>query len=205
MSASEAELLEDLRPRTFAIVYRMLGSVSEAEDVVQETLLRVHNAIEARRGDHLAARLPPRSRPAWRSTSCARPARDGRPTSASGCPSRSPSGPRTIRREQAEVADSLSLAFLVLLDSLSPEQRARSSCTTSSITTTRGSRRSSAPARRTRGSSPLAPGVTCRTGRPASTPPEQREKLSASFFAAVENGDFDAPRVAARRGRRAAR
>lgn len=33
---TEAELLEDLRPRAFAIAYRMLGSVSEAEDVVQE-------------------------------------------------------------------------------------------------------------------------------------------------------------------------
>jgi len=41
------ELLEDLRPRAFAIAYRMLGSVSEAEDVVQEALLRVHTAIES--------------------------------------------------------------------------------------------------------------------------------------------------------------
>jgi len=46
MRASETELLDDLRPRIFAIAYRMLGSVSEAEDVVQKTLLRVHSAIE---------------------------------------------------------------------------------------------------------------------------------------------------------------
>jgi DNA-directed RNA polymerase specialized sigma24 family protein len=39
-------LLDDLRPVAFAIAYRMLGSVSEAEDVVQEALLRVHQALE---------------------------------------------------------------------------------------------------------------------------------------------------------------
>ena len=32
--------------RPFAIAYRMLGSVAEAEDVVQEALLRVHRALE---------------------------------------------------------------------------------------------------------------------------------------------------------------
>ena len=33
--------LEALRPRAFAVGYRMLGSVAEAEDIAQETLLRV--------------------------------------------------------------------------------------------------------------------------------------------------------------------
>ena len=40
------DLLEELRPPAFAIAYRMLGSVAEAEDVVQEALLRVHGALE---------------------------------------------------------------------------------------------------------------------------------------------------------------
>src|SRR5262249_60518100 len=47
------ELLEQLRPVAFAIAYRMLGSVSEAEDVVQEALLRVHQALEA--GEQVAS------------------------------------------------------------------------------------------------------------------------------------------------------
>src|SRR5580700_11598434 len=52
MTAGEHEL-EQLRPASFAIAYRMLGTVSEAEDVVQEALLRVHQAIE--RGVQIAS------------------------------------------------------------------------------------------------------------------------------------------------------
>ena len=43
----DTELLEELRPYAFSIAYRMLGSVAEAEDVVQDALLRVHGAVEA--------------------------------------------------------------------------------------------------------------------------------------------------------------
>src|SRR3954463_13294975 len=46
MTESE-RLLDELRPVAFAIAYRMLGSVSEAEDVVQEALLRVDQALRA--------------------------------------------------------------------------------------------------------------------------------------------------------------
>ena len=37
---------EELRASAFAIAYRMLGSVSDAEDIVQEGLLRLHTAAE---------------------------------------------------------------------------------------------------------------------------------------------------------------
>ena len=43
---------EDLRGYAFAVAYRMLGSVSEAEDVVQEAMLRLHAA------DRSAVRSP---------------------------------------------------------------------------------------------------------------------------------------------------
>jgi RNA polymerase sigma-70 factor (TIGR02957 family) len=115
---------EELRPRAFAIAYRMLGSVSEAEDVVQEALLRLHRA--GREGERIES---PR---AYLSTVVTRLAIDQLRSAR-------------VRREtyvgewlpepllvsedddparHAEVADSLSLAFLVLLESLSPEQRA---------------------------------------------------------------------------------
>jgi RNA polymerase sigma-70 factor (ECF subfamily) len=117
-------LLDELRSVAFAIAYRMLGSVSEAEDVVQEALLQVHQALEA--GEQIAS---PR---AFVATVTTRRAIDELRSAR-------------VRREQyvgewlpepiitdghddparhAETADSLSLAMLVLLESLSPEQRA---------------------------------------------------------------------------------
>ena len=37
---SRAEEFQELRPLLFSVAYRILGSVSEAEDAVQETWLR---------------------------------------------------------------------------------------------------------------------------------------------------------------------
>ena len=118
------QLLAELRPVAFAIAYRMLGSVSEAEDVVQDSLLRVHQALDA--GERIAS---PRAFVATVATRLAinelRSARARREryvgewlpepivTDGDGDPARN-----------AETADSLSLAMLVLLESLSPEQRA---------------------------------------------------------------------------------
>jgi RNA polymerase sigma-70 factor (ECF subfamily) len=117
-------LLDELRPVSFAIAYRMLGSVSEAEDVVQEALLRVHRALED--GEQIES---PRAFVATVTTRLAinelRSARSRREryvgewlpepiiTDGDDEPAR-----------HAETADSLSLAMLVLLESLSPEQRA---------------------------------------------------------------------------------
>ena len=42
------EIYRDLRPYAFAIAYRMLGSVSEAEDVVQDAFVRLAQAGDER-------------------------------------------------------------------------------------------------------------------------------------------------------------
>ena len=124
MTTANEQLLEELRPRAFAIAYRMLGSVAEAEDVVQEALLRVHNALEA--GEQIDS---PRAYVATITTRLAidelRSARVRRETYVGEwLPEPIVVDDREEPARQAEMADSLSLAFLVLLENLSPEQRA---------------------------------------------------------------------------------
>jgi RNA polymerase sigma-70 factor (TIGR02957 family) len=117
-------LLDELRTVSFAIAYRMLGSVSEAEDVVQEALLRVHRALEA--GDQIAS---PRAFVATVTTRLAiNELRSARARREQYVGEWLPEPIITDRSDDpaqhAEMADSLSLALLVLLESLSPEQRA---------------------------------------------------------------------------------
>jgi RNA polymerase sigma factor (sigma-70 family) len=118
-------LLDELRPVAFAIAYRMLGSVSEAEDVVQEALLRVHQALDA--GERIAS---PRAFVATVTTRLAinelRSARARRERYVGEwLPEPIITDGDDDPAQHAETADSLSLAMLVLLESLSPEQRAR--------------------------------------------------------------------------------
>jgi RNA polymerase sigma-70 factor (ECF subfamily) len=118
------QLLDELRPASFAIAYRMLGSVSEAEDVVQEALLRVHRALDA--GERIAS---PRAFVATVTTRLAinelRSARARRERYVGEwLPEPIITDGQDDPARHAETADSLSVAMLVLLESLSPEQRA---------------------------------------------------------------------------------
>jgi RNA polymerase sigma-70 factor (TIGR02957 family) len=124
MTADEQPLLGELRPVAFAIAYRMLGSASEAEDVVQEALLRVHRAIE--RGERLES---PRAYVATVTTRLAidelRSARARRELYVGDwLPEPILTHGLDDPARHAEMADSLSVAMLRLLESLSPEQRA---------------------------------------------------------------------------------
>ena len=111
---------EELRPGAFAIAYRMLGSVSEAEDVVQEALLRLHRADE-----------PVESPPAYLATVTTRLAIDQLRSArvrreryvGSWLPEPLLTSGDEVSR-QVELSDSLSQAFLVLLEVLSPVERA---------------------------------------------------------------------------------
>lgn len=119
--AASLETFEPVRGRLFGIAYRMLGSVAEAEDAVQETYLRCHQADRA----------SIRNAESWLVTVVTRLGIDRL---------------RTAQRERetyvgpwlpepliaatpppdrgAEQASDLSLAFLLLLERLAPEERA---------------------------------------------------------------------------------
>jgi RNA polymerase sigma-70 factor (TIGR02957 family) len=116
--------LEELRRAGFAIAYRMLGSVAEAEDVVQEGLLRFVRAADE--GEEIES---PQAYLATVVTRIAidqlRSARMRRETYVGEwLPEPLLTDPEEDPARHAEMADSLSTAFLVLLESLSPEQRA---------------------------------------------------------------------------------
>lgn len=115
------ETFLELRPKLFGLAYRMLGSAADAEDVLQEAYLRWRQR----------ARTDVRSPSSFLATVVARLCLDSL-------------GSARARRERyvgpwlpepllvdeadpadaAELADSLSLAFLVLLEELSPAERA---------------------------------------------------------------------------------
>jgi RNA polymerase sigma-70 factor (ECF subfamily) len=120
-----AEDFEDLRPLLFSIAYRILGSVSEAEDAVQETWLRYH-----------ASTTPPISLKSFLSAVVTRVSIDllrsarVRRESYVGTWLPEPlltddaSTAYADPEHAAELADSLSMAALLLLERLTPEQRA---------------------------------------------------------------------------------
>lgn len=115
---------EGLRPLMFSIAYRMVGSVSEAEDIVQEAYLKVLSVG--------GASAPIDSPKAYFSTVTTRlsidylrSARQRRETYVGPwLPEPLLVDPAPDAAQHAEIADSLSLAFLVLLESLSPVERA---------------------------------------------------------------------------------
>jgi RNA polymerase sigma-70 factor (TIGR02957 family) len=189
------EEFDELRRSAFAIAYRMLGGVSEAEDVVQEGFLRLHRVresgerIESPRA-YLSTVVSRLSLDHLRSARVRREAYVGdwlpEPlvTSADDDPAR-----------KAEMADSLSLAFLVLLESLSPEQRAAFLLHEvfdepyDQIAEIIGTSEQNARQLATRARRHVEARRGGRVRFEASR--EQREQLSARFFAAAEEGDLE--------------
>jgi RNA polymerase sigma-70 factor (ECF subfamily) len=118
---SRAEEFEELRPLLFSIAYRILGSVSEAEDAVQETWLRYE-----------AAPTPPTSTKAFLSAvvtrisiDVVRSARVRREEYVGQwLPEPLLTDPYQDPARSAELADSVSMAALLLLERLSPLERA---------------------------------------------------------------------------------
>jgi RNA polymerase sigma-70 factor (ECF subfamily) len=114
----------EYRPLMFSIAYRMTGSISDAEDIVQEAFLRLTRvlrdgaSIESPKA-YLATATTRLAISHLRSARVRRESYVGawlpEPLVADTDP-----GPA----ERAEMSDSLSMAFLVLLESLTPTERA---------------------------------------------------------------------------------
>jgi RNA polymerase sigma-70 factor (ECF subfamily) len=122
MSVDTLKTFDELKPLLFSIAYRMLGSVMDAEDMVQETFLR-WQGCDSTKVD---------SPKGWLSTVTTRlcinqlkSARVQRETYVG------PWLPEPLvtdldhnPAENSKLSDSLSLAFLVILESLTPTERA---------------------------------------------------------------------------------
>lgn len=125
------EVYRRLRPLLFSIAYRMLGSVSEAEDIVQEAFLRYHavGAGVASAKAYLCAITTNLCIDQLRSARVRREAYPGtwlpEPLLTGPAEPADPADPAAADpAAEAEQADSLSMAFLLLLERLSPIERA---------------------------------------------------------------------------------
>jgi RNA polymerase sigma-70 factor (ECF subfamily) len=124
MVPPEEQTYQEFRPLMFSIAYRMTGSVGDAEDIVQEAFLRMTRVL--RDGASIAS---PRAYLATITTRLAishlRSARVRRESYVGAwLPEPLIAGHEPDPAERAELADSLSMAFLVLMESLSPTERA---------------------------------------------------------------------------------
>jgi RNA polymerase sigma-70 factor (ECF subfamily) len=114
---------EELRPLLFSVAYRMVGTVGDAEDLVQEGFLRLHR--EESEGAEIE------SPKAFLTTVVTRLAIDHLRSArvrreqyvGEWLPEPLLVDPDPGPADQAEMSDTLSLAFLVLLESLSPLER----------------------------------------------------------------------------------
>jgi RNA polymerase sigma factor (sigma-70 family) len=116
------ERFEENRPRLRGVAYRMLGSLSEAEDAVQEAWLRLSH-VDTDAIDNLGG---------WLTTVVSRVCLDmlrGRKLRRERLGGEQVGEPQAVRGEgtdpeaEAVLADSVGVALLVVLDTLSPAER----------------------------------------------------------------------------------
>ena len=189
---TRVEEFEELRPLLFAIAYRILGSVAEAEDAVQETYLRYESSATEPTSTKafLSAVVTRLSIDVLRSARVRREEYVGQ-----WFPEPLVTDPYEDPARSAELADSLSMAALLLLERLSPLERAvfvlRDVFGFGFPEIASAVDRSEAACRQ------LA--VRARrhmdNGRPRfEADRQEREELAARFFDAVRDGDVDGVR-----------
>jgi RNA polymerase sigma-70 factor (ECF subfamily) len=192
MEAHVPDPFAELRPLLFSIAYRMLGSASEAEDIVQEAFLRYHRETAAGTAiDSAKSYLS-----AVTTRLCIDHLRSARVRRESYVGTWLPEPLLTDEEadvaRQAETADSLSMGFLVLLESLTPVERAvfllrevfeyeYDEIATVVGKSEENCRQIAVRARR-----------QVQAGRPRfEASKAQREELAARFFQAVGDGDVE--------------
>jgi len=121
-SSNDADAFAALRPRLFAIAYRMLGTRADAEDVLQDAWLRWHHADQAALKSAEAWLVTVVTRLAIDRLRAAKTEREAYvgwwlPEPLVELDERTPEA-------AAELADELSMALLWVLERLSPEERA---------------------------------------------------------------------------------
>jgi RNA polymerase sigma-70 factor (ECF subfamily) len=120
----EGHAYQDLRPLLFSIAYRMVGSVGEAEDIVQEAFLRFHRTGSEQVASPRAYLSTVTTRLAIDHLRSARVRRERYMGEWLPEPLVTAEDDSADPARHAETADSLSMAFLVLLERLSPVERA---------------------------------------------------------------------------------
>jgi RNA polymerase sigma-70 factor (ECF subfamily) len=124
MTGAVADDTSSYRPLLFAIAYRMLGSVADAEELVQEANLRLHRArregmvIESPKA-YLAAVATRLAIDQLRSARVRRESYVGQ-----WLPEPVVEDRESPMQRQVEMAESLSMAFLLIVETLSPVERA---------------------------------------------------------------------------------
>ncbi|MCK9868510.1 RNA polymerase sigma-70 factor [Nocardiopsis dassonvillei] len=185
----KVEDFEELRPLLFSISYRILGSVSEAEDAVQETWLRFDRSTTrpASTKAFLSAAVTRISIDVLRSARVRREEYVG-----PWFPEPLLSDPYQDPARSVELADSVSMAALLLLERLSPLERAvfllREVFAFGFDEVAAAVGRSEAACRQllVRARRHMA------TGRPRfAADRRERRELATRFFDALENGDVD--------------
>ncbi len=186
---TRAEEFQELRPLLFAIAYRILGSVAEAEDAVQESWLR-----------YAGSPTSPTSAKAFLSAVVTRVSIDVLRSAryqreeyvGSWFPEPLLTDPYEDPERSAELADSVSMATLLLLERLTPLERAvfvlREVFGFSFPEIAPVVGRSEAACRQLA----VRARVHVDAGRPRfETDRREREKLAARFFGALREGDVE--------------
>jgi RNA polymerase sigma-70 factor (ECF subfamily) len=124
MSTVDAKQFEAYRPLMFSIAYRMLGSVTEAEDIIQEAYLRYQTTPADEIVSHKAFLSTIVTRLCLNQLQSARAQRETYIGPWLPEPVLTGADERSAPMQQAELHESLAMAFLVLLEQLTPVERA---------------------------------------------------------------------------------